>query len=254
MKRSIFLLLILFPLSLFAAPLRIGMELCFPPFETISPDGKPTGISVDLANALGKYLNREVKIESCSFVGLIPALKEGKIDLVISSMTVTDERKKSIDFSDSYGAIGLSLLVNSKSALIGIDELNAPGYSIVVRSGTTGEAYARKHLTKAKIHVFESESSCVLEIVQNKADAFLYDQLSVYKHWQRNIKKTRAILTPFHKESFAIGIRKGNQQLLDQVNLFLKKFRAEGGFKQLTEKYLKKEQSYFQKLNIPFIF
>ena len=79
-------------------PLTIGMELNYPPFEMTDPAGHPTGVGVDLAHALGDYLHRPIVIENMPFEGLIPALKTGRIDLIISSMTATDARRKSIDF------------------------------------------------------------------------------------------------------------------------------------------------------------
>src|SRR5690348_12058439 len=82
--------------------LRIGMELTYPPFEMVDEAGHPAGISVDIAKALGDYLGKKTVIRNIPFVGLIPALKSWKIDLIISSMTVTDERRRSIDFSDPY--------------------------------------------------------------------------------------------------------------------------------------------------------
>src|SRR4051812_37554598 len=82
--------------------LRIGMELSYPPFEMTDEQGRPTGVSVDLAQELGKALGREVKIENIPFHGLIPALQTSKIDLVISSMTATPERAQSIAFSEPY--------------------------------------------------------------------------------------------------------------------------------------------------------
>jgi polar amino acid transport system substrate-binding protein len=91
--------------------LKIGMELAYPPFEMEDPNGNPTGVSPDLARALAEYLHEPLAIENIPFSGLIPALKTGKIDAVISSMTETPERAQSIDFSDPYLTTGLCLLV-----------------------------------------------------------------------------------------------------------------------------------------------
>lgn len=236
-----------------ARPLRVGMELSYPPFETICTDGKPCGFSVDIAYALGRYLNRGIVIENTSYIGLIPSLNNGKIDLIISSMTATDKRRRSIDFSEPYASTGLCLLASAKSPLKGIEDADKPGRIIVVKSGTTGELYAAKHLTKANVRVLELESLCVLEVVQGKADAFIYDQLSVYKNWQKNVKTTRALLTPFQREYWAVGIRKGNQALLEKVNQFIAQFRKEKGFEKLVDKYFPKEQAAFKQLGIPFI-
>ncbi len=238
----------------YASPLRVGMELSYPPFEMICADGSPGGISVDIAEALGRFLNREIAIQNIAYVGLIPALKSGKIDLILSSMTCTEERKKSIDFSQPYGSTGLCLLVNTQSSLMSIADANQPNRTIVVKSGTSGEVYASSHLTQAVVRVLDKEAMCVLEVVQGKADAFIYDQLSVYIQWQKNSNTTRAILTPFQKENWAFGIRKGNHDLLIQVNTFIDSFRDEGGFDLLTEKYLSKQKAAFHKLGIPFIF
>src|SRR5438552_11375611 len=82
--------------------LIVGMELAYPPFEMTDPQGRPTGVSVDLARALGKFLGQEIQIQNLPFDGLIPSLQTRKIDLIISSLTATPERAKSIDFSDPY--------------------------------------------------------------------------------------------------------------------------------------------------------
>ena len=101
-----------------AKPLVVGMELAYPPFEMTDTSGKPAGVSVDLATDLAKSLGRPVVIQNISFDGLIPALKTGKVDLVISSMTATSERAKSIDFSDPYLATGPSDKLGKATLLV----------------------------------------------------------------------------------------------------------------------------------------
>ncbi|MBS0603486.1 MAG: transporter substrate-binding domain-containing protein [Verrucomicrobia bacterium] len=240
--------------SLCAKPLNVGMELSYPPFETLDVQGNPCGISVDIAKALGKYLNREIKIQNIPFIGLIPSLKTDKIDLILSSMTVTPEREKSIDFSDPYLSTGLCLLINIKTEGNTIEELDAKGNTIVVKLGTTGEAYALKNITKAKVMSLDREATCVLEVVQGKANAFIYDQFSILKNWQKNPQQTKANLKPFVKENWAMGIRKSDPELKELVNAFLKAFRSEGGFQQLADKYFKDEQKLFKEQGVPFVF
>jgi polar amino acid transport system substrate-binding protein len=235
-------------------PLVVGMELSYPPFETLDKNGKPSGVSVDLADDLGKYLDREVKIENIPFVGLIPSLKTGKIDLIISSMTVTPERLQSIDFSDPYLTTGLCLLINRKTAGDTLTELDTSSNIIVVKLGTTGETYARKSIKKAKVLTLDRESTCVLEVVQGKASAFIYDQFSILRSWQKYPKETKANLKPFEKEKWAIGIRKADPELKTQINAFLKSFRAQGGFQKLADKYFKQQQELFREQGIPFVF
>ena len=232
--------------------LVVGMELAYPPFEMTDTAGKPAGVSVELAQELGKALGRAVVIENTAFDGLIPALKTGKIDLIISSMTATTERAQSIDFSDPYLSTGLCLLVGQKSPVTGMADLDQPGRTVAVKKGTTGHTYASKQIKRAKVLVLDKESAAVLEVVQGKADAFIYDQMSTYQNWQHNQATTRALLTPFQSESWAIGIRKGNNELRGKVNAFLKEFRAKGGFERLGNTYLKEQKEAFKKLGYPF--
>jgi len=232
----------------------VGMELSYPPFEMTDASGHPAGVSVDLANALGNYLQREVKIENIPFSGLIPALKTGKIDLIISSMTATPERAQSIDFSEPYLKTGLCLLVRRDSPIQSIADIDKPGITIAVKQATTGSDYARQHIKKANVLTLDKETACVLEVIQGKADAFIYDQMSTYKNWQKNSDSARAILTPFQAESWAIGVRKRNDKLREEVNRFLAEYRVKGGFEELGDRYLKEQKEAFKVRGIPFYF
>ena len=234
--------------------LRVGMELAYPPFEMQDPQGKPAGVSVDLTRALGAYLHEPVTIEAIPFSGLVPALKTGKIDLIISSMTETPERAQSIDFSDPYLNTGLCLLVKKESPIQGIGDVDRPGVTVVVKQGTTGQAYARDHLKTARVLVLDKETACVLEVTQGKAEAFIYDQMSTYANWKRNATETRPILRPFQAESWAIGIRQGNTDLRGKVNAFLKDYRANGGFEKLGDSYLAEQKAAFKDMSVPFVF
>jgi polar amino acid transport system substrate-binding protein len=233
--------------------LRIGMELSYPPFEMQDKAGNPDGVGVKLAEALAKNLGRPLKIVPMDFSGLIPALKTGNIDLIISSMTATDERRQSIDFSDPYVFTGLALLVGKDSDVQSIDDLKKPGRMIAAKATTTGETWAIKNLPNAKRVVFENQTACVLEVVQGRADAFIYDQLSIYQYAKENKETTRGLLKPFVEESWAIGIAKGNDKLRAQVNGFLDGFRAADGFGKLGDQYLKEEKKFLEAQGIPFI-
>ena len=91
---------------------------------------------------------------------------------------------------------------------------------------------------------WKKKTACVLEVVQGKADAFIYDQMSTFKNWQRHPETTRPLLKPFQEESWAIGVRKGNTELLRQVNEFLKEFRTRGGFEELGDRHLRAKRSF----------
>ncbi len=228
-----------------------GMELTYPPFEMTDTNNQPTGVGVDLAKALAVYLHKDLAVRNTPFTGLIPALKTGKLDIVISSMTVTEERARSIDFSDPYISTGICLLASASSDIQSIADVDKAGRKVVVRTGTTGAFYARDHFKLATILPIGEEAACVLEVSQGKADCFIYDQLSIYQFSLQNPKTTRALLDPFQHENWAIGIRKGNDELRRQVNAFLADFKAKKGMEALGDKYIKADKAVFLKMGIP---
>lgn len=234
--------------------LVVGMDLSYPPFETISPAGEPEGVSVDLAKALGKFLGKSIRIENIPFTGLIPSLKTNKIDCIISSMTDTPDRRASIAFSDPYLSTGLALLVSKDSPIQFGSDIDQPGKTLAVRQGTTGEVWARANLKNARILALEKESAAVLEVIQGRADAFLYDQMSVWKNAKEHSEKTRAILNPLQKETWAVALRHDDSGLRGQINEFIKFYRETGGFENLGNKFLKDQKDAFKEQGIPFYF
>ena len=257
---SFILILLLYPLNVNATinkgPLKVGMELQYPPFEMSEKDGTPSGISVDLAKALGKYLGRKVVIKNIAWDGLIPSLMTKKIDIIISSMTITDKRKKVIDFSIPYAQSDLCILTNPTSGVKSIKDLNQKGRVVAVKKGTTGDIYAVEHLKKAKRLILDKESSAVLEVIQKRADAFIYDQLTVYRDWENHKKTTVALLQPITKnpEYWGIALRKNEPELKNKINDFIREAKKNGTFDKLAYKYLKDIKKKFVELNIPFFF
>lgn len=237
-----------------ANDLVVGMDLSYPPFETIDPAGKPTGVSVEIAEALAKSLGKSLRIENIPFTGLIPSLQTGKIDCIISSMTDTPERRSSVAFSDPYIGTGLALLVGKNSTTSSIADIDQTGKTLAVRQGTTGEVWARANIKNAQILALEKEAAAVLEVVQGKADAFLYDQMSIWKNAQEQPEKTRALLAPVRKEQWAVALRQNDAALLEKINAFLKEFRATGGFEKLGDKYLGDQKAAFREQGIEFYF
>lgn len=237
-----------------APPLRVGMELSYPPFEMTDLQGRPTGVSVRLAEALGKHLGREAVIENIAFDGLIPALKTGKIDCIISSLTATPERARAIAFSEPYLKTGLALLVGAHSPVHSAADLDVRGRTIAVKKGTTGHQYAATSLKQVRVLVLDKEAAAVMEVAQGKADAFIYDSLSVFRNQRRHRDTTRAILQPFREETWAIGLRPGDDELRRQINEFLKAFRDAGGFERLGDEFLPEEKRAFKEQGLPFYF
>ncbi len=237
-------------------PLKVGMELAYPPFEMTDTEGNPEGISVDIVMAFGEYLGRPVEIQNIAWDGLIPSLKTGKVDMVLSSMTITEERKESIDFSDPYCKSFLTMLISKESPVYEFEDLNTEGRVVAVRKGTSAHIFSREHLPNAEIRVFDKESTCVLEVVEGKADVFLYDQLSNFRNWEKNRETTRLNLTPFQDdfEYWGAAFKKGNTELQTKMNAFIPVFEENGGFNELAVKYLKEVKDVFDQQDIPFFF
>ncbi len=236
-------------------PIKVGMELAYPPFETKDNDGNPIGVSVDFAKAIGEYLGRPVKIENIAWDGLIPALQTGQVDMVISSMTITSSRQEKIDFSKPYAKALLAVLTNKNSDIKKIEDLNKTNKKIAVKNGSTGYMYAKNNLKNAELIVLADESACVTEVSQGKADGFIYDQLTIYRNQQKNMDTTAAIYIPFQDvEYWGVGIKKDNKELLDKVNEFIDKFYEKDGFQPITDKYLSKEKADFDKLGFQWFF
>ncbi|GFK95589.1 L-cystine-binding protein FliY [Fundidesulfovibrio magnetotacticus] len=220
--------------------LVVGMELKYPPFESTDAKGMPVGLDVDLARMIAKDLGVELEIKDMEWTGLIPALQTGKIDLIISGITGTLERAKTITFTSAYFTTGLCALLSSKRApdLASVDALNDPKRVIAVKTGTTADIVASKRFPKATINRYKDESACVQEVVNGRADAFLYDQLSIARHAKEFPQATRALLKPFTYEPFCIAMRKGDFDLWNWLEMFVSLRRNDGTLEELRAKYV----------------
>ena len=235
--------------------LTVAMELAYPPFETKDDAGNPSGVSVDFMKDFGAAYGYDVVIENTAFDGLIPMVQTGKADCLMSSITITDARKESVDFSDPYAMAQLAILANAQSGIGSIDDLNQAGRKVAVKTGSTGDVFATKNLPNAEVVRLADESACVTEVVQGKADGFLYDQLTIYRNNQKNPDTTEAVFIPFQDpESWGIAVAKGNDELLGQLNEFIAQSKASGEFDRLTEKYLASEKAAFDELGFKWFF
>lgn len=234
--------------------LKVGMELAYPPFETTDLEGNPTGVSVDIAKAFAEYLDYDIEIENTNWSGLIPSLQTKSVDMVISSMTITEERRESVDFSEPYARALLALIVPIDSTIVDSEELNDEAYTIAVKTASTGDSFASTNFPKAEILRFDNESNAIAEVVNKRADAFVYGQLTVLRNVASNPDTTKPLfLSGQQSEGWGAAFPKGSD-LVEKFNTFLIEYRADGGFDRLTEKYLKEEKELFDSYNFDFFF
>lgn len=235
--------------------LRVGMELKYPPFETVDESGNPEGASVMLAEALGEYLGMEIKIIDTPYPSLIPALESEKIDVIISSMTITEARLEKVDFSEPYTTSQLMMLVYKDSKVQSADDLNDPDVIIASKTGTIGALWAASNAPNATIKNIDEEASAVLEVSQGKADVFIYDPLSIINHHNNFKDTTRAILEPLpNTKGWGIAMRKGETELKEKIDAFIETAKTDGTYDEIREKYLKEKIEEFEQYGLDFFF
>lgn len=234
--------------------LVIGTDATYPPFEFEDEHGQISGVDIELGKEIGKALGKEVQFRNINFDGLQTALLTGAIDLWISSVSATPERRQAVDFSDPYVRNGLAVLVSKNSPITQGKDLSAAGRKIVVRLGTTGESWARSQLKDAQIKALDNDTSCVMEVVNGNVDAWIYDQLSIMNHHAQHADKTRALLTPLREELWAVALPKGQEELRLKINAVIARMQSDGSFKKLADRFMAKEQKMMAEQGIPFVF
>jgi polar amino acid transport system substrate-binding protein len=233
-------------------PLKIGVSATREPFSFVDKNGRVTGHDGELARIIGAKLQRPVEFSNMKFMALIPALQSGKVDLIVSGMTATDERKKFVDFTQPYYANAQVMLVRksatAKSASsttplssISNNEISKlediDGKRIGVLGGSAGDLAARKHFPNATFHVFTASADAALAIKAHKADAFVYDKSVLLNLAEKN--PTLVILDePVDKLEIAAAIRKDNTALLSEINRALSELKKEGTLQQLRAKWI----------------
>ena len=234
--------------------LVIGTDATYPPFEYVNAQGRISGVSVAMGEAIARRLGKPVEFQNINFDGLIPALQTGRIDLIISSLTANEQRRKSIDFSVPYVKTGLAVLVAKDSSVQTTEDLKSPGRKLAVRIATTGEHWCREHLPSAKLVALDTDAACVLEVVNGTVDAWVYDQVSVMNYHAKHTGRTRALLAPLREEVWAVGLKKGRDDLKALVDEVIGRMKADGSFAKLAEKHLARERDMMKAQGLPFVF
>jgi polar amino acid transport system substrate-binding protein len=220
--------------------LRVGFEAAYMPFEMTDKKGNFVGFDIDVAKEMAKAMGVKFVPVNTAWDGIIPALITGKFDIIISGMTVTQERNLKINFADPYIIVGQTMLVNNKhSGVTSYKDLNDPKFTITSKLGTTGEQAIKRLLPKATYKSFETEPEAALEVVNGKADAFVYDLpycASFYA--QQGAGKLIFLSQPFTFEPLAWAINKGDPDFLNWLNNFLRQIKNDGRYEKFFDKWL----------------
>ena len=235
--------------------LNVAIELAYPPFDYKDDNGNPTGVDVDLIKAFGDYAGYDVVIEDTAWDGLIPALQTGKADAVISAMSYTEERDELVDFSDPYALAKIAVLASSSTKAKTDADLNDKDITIAVKDGTVGHIYAKDYFPKAKLTVLPDESACINEVLQGKADGFIYDELTCTNYNEENPDKTKCIpLSQAEVGGWCVAVKEGNKELVDELNAFIKEWYESGKLDEIGETYMSGKKAEFAKNGFTWFF
>ena len=224
--------------------LRVGMDLQYPPFETFDDDGNPTGISVDVAQAFADKMELELEVVNMDFSTLIPALETGDIDIVIASMSITQEREEKVDFTAPYFYFKIIGLMNKEYADANSlsDESTAEDLwaikdtRFVGLAGQISVAIPEEKGFDVKMSV--DKSAAITEIVNAEADMLLISPEVVVGAHNANPNTTAVFWTPLEVSPIGMAVDEGNKELLELADEFIALMDSEGGvYDQLREKY-----------------
>lgn len=206
----------------------------FPPYEYIDENGKPAGVDIDIAQLVADKLGVKLEVLDMDFNLLIDSLKGGKGQLVAAAMSATPDRVSQIDFSTQYHSDGQCLMIPKGSAIAGVDDLE--GKIITVQEATTGHIYAEEELG-LEVMSFKNAVECATAVMSGKADAAVLDKITVDTLVAANPDKLDAVPELLTDEGYALGIAKGNEDLLEIVNEVLEEALADGTIDELKEKH-----------------
>jgi polar amino acid transport system substrate-binding protein len=222
--------------------LFVGTNAEYAPYESYDENDKLVGFDIELITALTKELDYEIKFLDMKFDGLIPALQTGKIDVLISAMSITPERLKKIDFSDEYNTKGEGsqsvLIVPVGGSIKNFEDLK--GKNIGVETGSWQDEYAKKNFKDSKIIAYDGLTSIFLAFQTSKIDAILMGSSAGNKYaTEKSNGKAVVLEEKIKMPGTAIGVKKGNKKLVAELNKALKKIQATGEYEKIRLKYFK---------------
>ena len=219
--------------------IRIGTEGAYPPFNNLTSDGKLEGFDIDIARALCDEMKAECTFVTQDWDGIIPALQANKFDAIVASMSITDERKQQVDFTNPYYTNSLIVMAPKDSAIAAPTPEALAGKVIGAQGGTVGADYVSEHFKDSELKPYPTQQELYLDIGTGRVDAAIGD-VGVMGAFLKSQDGAccKQIGDAFYKEDkIAIAVRKGDKDLTDKLNAAIAAIRANGAYKQISEKY-----------------
>ncbi|VVO10289.1 ABC transporter substrate-binding protein [Pseudomonas fluorescens] len=222
-----------------AETLKMGIEAAYPPFNNKDASGQVVGFDVDIGNALCAKMKTECTIVTSDWDGIIPALNAKKFDFLISSMSITDERKQAVDFSEPYYSNKLQFIAPKANADFKTDKDSLKGKVIGAQRATLAGTWLEDNLGDAvQIKLYDTQENAYLDLTSGRVDAILADKYVNYEWLKSDAGKPYEFKGEPVEESDKIGIavRKGDP-IREKLNAALKEIVADGTYKKINDKY-----------------
>ncbi|MTH61548.1 transporter substrate-binding domain-containing protein [Paracoccus litorisediminis] len=236
--------------------LVIGTEGAYPPFSMADANGNVTGFDADVGNAVCAKLQLKCRFVVQAFDGLIPALNAKRFDIIISGMSITDERQKQIDFSRSYGEFPNHFIAKKDSELAGAKDLDTlkkdlGGMRVGVQAGTTHAAYVEKNLPDAQLMTYDTLDQMQIDLASGRLDTSFADVTAqndfLAKPDGADFQLVDVVIDSSSDATLGtglgIGIRKDEAELKERINQALCDLGADGSMKAASEKWFKMDIS-----------
>ena len=217
--------------------LIMATNASFPPYEFVEGE-KIVGIDAEIAGLIAEKLGLELEIADIEFDSIIPGVQKGKYDMGMAGMTVTDERKEMVNFSDSYAKGVQVVIVKEDSDIASIDDIE--GKKIGVQQSTTGDIYASDDYGEENVTKYANGNLAVEGLKSGKVDCVIIDNEPAKAYVKAN-EGLKILDTSYADEDYAIAFNKDNTELQTKVNDALKELIADGSVQKIVDKYISAE-------------
>ncbi|WP_274424091.1 ABC transporter substrate-binding protein [Chelativorans sp. YIM 93263] len=223
--------------------IKIGTEGAYPPFNYITADGELQGFDIDIARALCEEMNAECEFITQDWDGIIPALQAGRFDAIIASMSITEDRKEQVDFTEKYYNTPPAIVVPNDSNITGVTTEDLAGKVIGAQGSTTHFNYAEATYTDSEVRGYPTAEEYKLDMENGRLDAVI-DDIIVLQEWLDSDNgaccKVVDTVTPIEEiygEGIGIAVRQGEDELREKFNEAIQAIRENGTYQEINDKY-----------------
>ena len=215
--------------------LTMSTNAAFPPYEMTTDSGDLEGIDIEVAGAIAKKLGLELQVDDMDFDAALLAAQQGKSDIVMAGVSVTEERQKVMEFSDSYATGVQVIIVKEDSEIASVEDLD--GKMIGTQRGTTGNIYCTDDYGEDHITTYDNGLTAVQALMNGQVDCVVIDQEPAKAFVAAN-QGLKILETEYVSEDYAIGMAKGNTALQSAVNKALAELQEDGTVQSIVDKYI----------------